>query len=312
MVDLSIIIVSWNTAKLLRECLESIYEHTKGITFEVFVVDNASSDGSVGVVKESFPGVRLIQNRQNAGFSKANNQAIVLSEGRYIALLNPDTLLIEDVFSTLVGYADQYEEVGAIGPMLLNSDGKTIQYVCARRLPTLFGSFCHNSGLARRFPESRLLGRTNMTYWDHRSSRDVEVISGACMVVRRRTVSEVGLMDENQFMYADDIDWCKRIMDARWRIYYCSEAAILHYGGESSKQARTLSNLAAVKSTWYYYRKHSGKAYAYLYAVQIAAFSACKYALAMLPWRGASETLKELYRSKLLWSAKRLTWSDWE
>jgi GT2 family glycosyltransferase len=312
MVDLSIIIVSWNTVKLLRECLESIYGHTKGITFEVFVVDNASSDGSSDMVKESFPGVRLIENSQNAGFSKANNQAIVLSEGRHIALLNPDTLLIEDVFSKLVNYADQHDNVGAIGPKLLNRDGKTIQYVCARRLPSLFDSVCYNSGLSGRFPGSRLLNRTNMTYWDHRSSRYVEVISGACMVVRRKTVDGVGLMDENQFMYADDVDWCKRIMDAGWRVYYCSEASILHYGGESSKQARALTKLSSVKSTWYYYQKHNGRTYAYIYALQIALFSVCKYAVAMLPGRDADGTLKKVHSNNLLWSVRRLSWSDRE
>ena len=312
MPDISIIIVSWNTAKLLQECLESIYTHTKGITFEIFVVDNASSDGSARMVRDLFPGVKLIENSQNAGFSRANNQAIVLSEGRYLTLLNPDTLLIEDVFSKLVNYADQHADVGAIGPKLFNRDGKTIQYICARRLPTLFGSFCYNSGLSIRYPGSRLLGRTNMTYWDRKTSRDVEAISGACMMVRRQAVDEVGLMDENQFMYADDIDWCKRLVDARWRVYYFSDAAILHYGGESSKQMRALANLAAVKSTWYYYRKHGGKAYAYLYVIQIAFFSACKYALTMLPGRDSDETLKEVYRSSMLWSARRLLWSNRE
>jgi len=149
-IDLSIIIVSWNTRDLLKECLKSLYKYTANITFEVIVVDNNSSDGSAHMVREIFPSVNLIENNFNAGFSKANNQAIRISRGRYIALLNPDTLLVEDVFSPLIKYADQHEELGAIGPKILDRDGKSVQYVCARRLPNLYYDLIDNLRLDKK------------------------------------------------------------------------------------------------------------------------------------------------------------------
>jgi len=307
MIDLSIVIVSWNTRELLRECLESLYRYTSDVTFEVFVVDNASSDGSADMVRELFPQVNLIRNEQNLGFSKANNQAIKVSKGKYIALLNPDTLLIEDVFSPLIKYADQHEKIGAIGPKILNRDGKTIQYVCARRLPNLYLEFFELSGLTRKFPKNRIFGSEYMTYWDHDSSRYVEGLSGACMVVNKKAIDDVGMMDENQFMYGDEIDWCKRILDAGWKIYYYSGISIIHYGEESSKQIKhDLINIAK-NSRWYYYKKHYGKIYAFTYCVLISLFSMSKYLWSFLFRKkdNAVKEMMEIYKSNLKWSIQK-------
>lgn len=308
MIDLSIIIVSWNTKRLLQECLESVYAQTKDITFEIFVVDNASSDGSADMVREAFPVVHVIENRQNQGFSRANNQAIKISSGKYIALLNPDTLLIEDVFSPLVRYADRHDEIGAIGPKLICRDGKTIQYSCARKLPTLYHSVCHQAGLINRFPKSRLFSGTTMSYWDHETSRSVECLSGACMVVRKTAVDDIGLMDENQFMYADEVDWCRRLLDAGWKVYYDSAANIIHYGGESSKQLNGFAVLEASKATWYYYRKHHGKAYASAYSGVLCLFSAAKYVRAMVSGRLKPQTgdLRSVYKANMGWAARNI------
>lgn len=308
MTDLSIVIVSWNTKDLLRECLESIYRYTADITFELFVVDNASSDGSANMVKKLFPQVNLIENKQNYGFSKANNQAIRIAKGRYVALLNPDTLLLEDVFSSVIKYADQHEKIGAIGPKILSRDGRSIQNVCARKLPNLYFEFCRLSGLSRKYPATRIFGGEYMSYWDHNSSRYVEALSGACMVINRRVIDDVGLMDEKQFMYGDEIDWCKRILDAKWKIYYYSRSSIIHYGGESTKQAKLFANIEGEKAKCYYYQKYKGKLYAFLFLVQINLFSIGKYTWSIFfrSKNAHAEELLNLYKSVFIWSFKQL------
>jgi len=295
MLDLSVIIVSWNTRQLLQECLESLYRHTKGITFEVFVVDNNSSDGSPEMVSTLFPRVNVIANDYNAGFSKANNQAIRVSKGRYVALLNPDTLLTEDVFSPLILYADRHDKIGAIGPKIFCGDGKTIQYSCAKKLPNLYSAFCSASGLSSR---SKIFDGVHMSYRDHESSRYVEAICGACMVVRKIAIDAVGLMDENQFMYGDEIDWCKRFADSGWRIYYYADASIIHYGGESSKQVMQEANFQFLRARRYYFRKHHGELYAFAYSVQIGLFSLIKYIWTLL-FRGKNTRNREIMENHM-------------
>lgn len=303
-VDLSIVIVSWNTRDLLRECIESVCRHTKGVTIEVFVVDNASSDGSAKMVAETFPEVKLIANEVNAGFSKANNQAIRLSVGRYVALLNPDTLLIEDVFSPLVKFADENVGVGAIGPKILNADGKTIQYSCARRLPNLFFDFCRLSGLSRRFGKSRLFGGEYMGYWDHSDSRFVEALSGACMLVRKDAIDRVGMLDENQFMYGDEIDWCKRLRGAGYDVYYLSALSIIHYGGESAKFNAVLTSVSAERSRLYYYQKHRGRGYSLSFNILVCVLASMKllWAVGRRNNTGTRGNDTQIYRETVRWS----------
>lgn len=307
MLDVSIIIVSWNVRDLLKECLTSIYKYTTEISFEVFVVDNASSDGSADMVRELFPQVNVIANDYNAGFSKANNQAIRISKGRYIALLNPDTLLIEDVFSPLVKYADRHNKIGAIGPKIMCSDGKTIQKVCARRLPNLYFDFCRLSGLSSKFP--KIFGWEYMTCWDHKSSSYVECLSGACMLVNKKAIDDVGLMEENQFMYGDEIDWCTRLLKDGWKIYYYADVSIIHYGGESSKQLKFLMTMEDEKARIYYYKKHRGGFYAFLYGLLVLIFYFGKYI-----WRNTFRNqdmdvkdLTALYKNISNWAMKTLT-----
>lgn len=308
MVDLSIIVVSWNTRELLRDCLVSVYRHTSGITFELFVVDNCSSDGSAEMVRTSFPGVILIENNHNAGFSKANNQAIRVSTGKYVGLLNSDTILVEDVFTPLLEYADKHDRIGAIGPKMFYPDGQTIQNSCARNLPNLYFDFCRLSGLSRRFPTWRLFGGEYMSYWDHDSSRSVKSLSGACMVVRRNTINQVGLMDEHQFMFGDEIEWCKRIGDARWDIYYHAKAAIIHYGGESARQAKQACSIEAEKAQMYFYRKYKGRPYAFLFSLQVFFFNLSKYAWSKL-FRNKNSRVRDvmnIYRTMYKWSFREI------
>ncbi len=308
MIDLSVIIVSWNTRELLRECLASLNRFTKGITFEVFVVDNASSDGSADMVNRDFPQVKLIQNEKNAGYSRANNQAIKDSKGRYVALLNPDTVLIEEVFSPLVEYADRHDDIGAIGPKVLCRDGKTVQNVCARNLPNLYYDFCRLSGLSRRFSGTQLFGGEYQSYWDHQTSRYVEGLLGACMLVRKTAIDEVGLMDEKQFMYGDEIDWCRRLLDAGWGIYYDADASIIHCGGESSNQVKVFAGVEAEKALKYYYWKHNGQWYALLFSLELGILTFGKYVWSVL-FKSKSPRVKELmniYKSTFTWSFREL------
>ena len=295
MFDLSIVIVSWNTRELLRECLESLYKYTSQLTFEVFVVDNNSSDGSPEMVRTLFPRVNVIANDYNAGFSKANNQAIRVSKGRYIALLNPDTVLTEDVFSPLIANADQHAKIGAIGPKIFCRDGKKIQYSCAKKLPNLYSAFCSASGLSSR---SRIFYGAYMSDRDYESSRYVEALCGACMVVRKSAIEAVGLMDENQFMYGDEIDWCKRLADSGWYIYYYADASIIHYGGESSKQAMQQINFQFLRARRYYFRKHHGELYAFVYSTQLGLFSLFKYIWILL-FRAKNRSHREIMANHL-------------
>ncbi len=306
MVDLSIIIVSWNTRDLLKECLDSIYKYTSNITFEVIVVDNASSDGSVDLVKKMFPQVHVIANDYNAGFTKANNQGIKISNGKYIAILNPDTRLIENVFGPLVEIMKKQNDIGAIGPKILSGDGTSIQYVCARKLPTPYLDLINNLKLDKKFPN--LFSGIYMYNWDHNNSRFVELISGACMVIRKKTIEDIGLFDEKQFMYADDLDMCKRILEGRWKIYYHANVSIIHYGGESSKKIKIFTNIAMLESKYYYYQKHHGKNYAIIFCLQTLVVNGGKYLRSKLI-RNKKEQYIELthiYKRSINWSIKKI------
>lgn len=305
--DLSIVIVSWNVRDYLKACIESIYKHTKGINFEVIVVDNASSDGSANMVRKFFPEVKIITNKYNAGFSKANNQAINMSKGKYIAILNPDTLLIEDIFNPIVKYLEKHNDIGAIGPKILNEDEKSIQYVCARRLPNPFFDLIDYMKLYRKFP--KIFGGSYMANWDHRTSRFVEVLSGACMVIRKKVIDEVGLFDENQFMYVDDIDLCKRMIKFGWKIYYYADVSLIHYGGESSKKIKEFTNIKKLESKNYYYLKHHGKIYSLTFCLLIMFLNMGKY-LRRKILRDRKEQvieLLEIYKTSIAWSIKEIS-----
>jgi GT2 family glycosyltransferase len=289
--DLTIVIVNWNTRDFLVACLRSLFLHTQGLSFEVYVVDNASADGSADCVASSFPQVHLIANRSNLGFSRANNQALRVAQGEFVALLNPDTSLIENVFLPLVQEMRSRPEVGAAGPMILNGDGRTVQVSCARRLPRLLFNFCDMTGLARRFPRSRLFGAEYMSFWDHGDSRYVEALSGACMVVRKKAIDSVGLLDESQFMYCDDIDWCLRFLAGGWKIYYVAPARVIHFGGEGIKQALLEMNLQVMKAQDHYYRKHNGSVYAWCFCGLVFSVSTCKYIWRRIVMRGGDRRL---------------------
>jgi GT2 family glycosyltransferase len=261
--DLSIIIVSFNVKRLLEECLRSIYEYTKGISFEVIVIDNASQDGTALMIEEYFPHVKLLRSTDNLGFSKANNIGIGNSNGRHILFLNPDTYISDDCFTGLVQYLDGNPNCGAIGPKILLSDEKTIQYSCARKLNTPMSAIFRVTHL------SRIWGDEYMSGWDHMDSREVECLSGSCMMVRRSVLDKINAFDENQFMYQDDTDLCFRIRKSDYKIFYCSTSKIVHLGGQSTKQINLKMRIEEEKAILYYFQKHYGSFWAFIYRLTV-------------------------------------------
>lgn len=237
-VDLSIIIVNYNVKEFLAQALNSILKATHSLNTEIFVVDNASTDGSVRLIRERFAGVKLIANEQNVGFSAANNQALRLARGRFICLINPDTVVQENTFTTLVDFMDQHPEAGMVGCKILNPDG-SLQLGCKRSYPTPWVAFSKIMGLSRLFPKSRIFGQYNLTYLDDDQLHEVEAISGSFMLLRQEILARVGYLDEDFFMYGEDLDWCYRVQEGGWKIFYVPLTRIIHYKGESSKQRQS-------------------------------------------------------------------------
>jgi len=263
-VDLSVIIVNWNTRDRLAECLASIGRQAGGIALETWVVDNGSADGSVELVKGQFPWVRLLANRENRGFARANNQALRLAQGRHLLLLNPDTVVLDGALDAMVHFMDHHPDAGVVGCRLLNPDG-TLQ-TSSYRFPTLLTILASTYRLKRLLPLGSLrasaLGRLLEGRFGHLSSHDrvrsVDFVTGACMMVRREAMEQVGLMDEGFFLYAEEIDWCRRIKEAGWEVYFIPRAQVMHHIGQSSAQSEDALALL-YRSRCYYFRKHHGR-----------------------------------------------------
>lgn len=235
-VKLSVIIVNYNVRAYLEQCLRSVFRALDGIAGEVFVVDNQSSDGSVEMVREKFPGVTLIANAGNVGFSRANNQAIRVANGEYVLLLNPDTVVGEDVFAKAVAFMDARPKVGGLGVRMIDGTGRFLPE-SKRGLPTPAVAFFKIIGLAWLFPRSRVFGRYHLGHLPEHETAQIEILSGACMFLRKKTLDEVGLLDEHFFMYGEDIDLSYRITLGGYENWYLPEARIIHYKGESTKKS---------------------------------------------------------------------------
>ena len=233
-ITLSIIIVNWNTREHLRACLRSLFAYPPEERFEVWVVDNASSDDSVQMVREQFPQVNLIANEQNMGYGRANNLALRQAQGEFALILNSDIEVTPHAQQALIDFMRQHPEARAAGGQLILPDG-SIQPSCSERL-TLWAVFCEQSLLAKAFPRSRLLGGYTLTWWSYDSVREVEQVVGACLMLRRQPDGSFPLFDEHYFMYAEDTELCHRIRQAGGRIYYVPHARFRHHLGASSEQ----------------------------------------------------------------------------
>ena len=258
MIDLSIVIVSWNVCKLLNDCLTSIYKNNWQHNLEVFVVDNDSSDQSVKMVRDKFPQVKLISNKTNLGFPKANNQAIRRSAGRHILLLNPDTVVKPKSLDLMIDYLDQHPQTGALGPKLLNPNG-TLQRSCLG-FPTLGALIMRNLFLEYLWPSNPWSRKYLLNDWNHLNLREVDQPMGAALLVRKTVIDQIGLMDENIYMFFDEVDWCTRIKLADFKIFFFPEAEITHWGGQSIKKWSGFKlSRSWNKSRDYYFRKHFGQ-----------------------------------------------------
>ncbi|MCC5875550.1 MAG: glycosyltransferase [Candidatus Sumerlaeia bacterium] len=259
-VDLSVIIVNYNARALLLDCLDSLPTATTNHHMETIVVDNDSQDGSVEAAGEwvppdQFSAPEIIANMGNLGFTKANNQGIARSSGRYVVLLNNDTVVHPDAFGQAIEYLDKHPDIGAAGLRLLNRDG-SLQLSC-RRFPSFSQAlFNRYSILTRLFPNNRFSREYLMTDMEHNEVRDVDWVSGACLLIRREVLDQVGDLDERFFMYSEDVDFCYRVWEAGWRVTYLPFAEVTHLIGQSSRRARVLTIIERHKSMYRFYKKH--------------------------------------------------------
>lgn len=258
MLDVSIVIVNWNVKELLRRCLKSIYEHTHLVRFEVFVVDNASSDGSADMVQKEFPNVHLIENDENLGYARANNQAIVKTKSEYVLLLNPDTELINDGIANLVAVAREHSTAGVIGGTLLNPD-MTLQ-ASVRRFPTLSSQALIMLKLHNFFPGLPTFRKYFARDINPNQEQEVDQVMGAFFLISRRALEIVGTLDERFFIWFEEVDYCKRVKSAGLAVLYTPRARIIHHGGESFAQVfaprrQKMLNDSLAK----YMRKHHGR-----------------------------------------------------
>lgn len=275
--DVSIVIVSWNTCDILRNCLESVYSETKDVHFEVIVVDNGSTDDSVAMVKQDFPQVVLIENQENRGFAAANNQGMAIAKGRYVLLLNSDTVVLGNAVIKTVVFSDSHPKAGIVGCQVLNPD-KFLQPTCFM-FPSVLNMFLSSSYLYKLFPRTKFFGRELMSWWNRDDVREVDAVTGCFMMVRREAIEQVGLMDEQFFMYGEETDWCYRFKKAGWEIMFTPEPQIIHLGGASSKSVRAEMILQTRASILLFFKKHRST---FSYCLACLAFS--MHALTRIPY----------------------------
>lgn len=297
------IIVNWNTRELLAQCLESLPAATGGLACEVIVVDNGSSDGSPALVASRFPSVRLLANGENAGYVRANNQALPLAQGRYVLLLNSDTVAPPESLMRMVQFMDEHPEVGAAGPKLLNPDG-TFQGSYAY-FPTIGSVALSAAGLARRL---YLPYDPSPAPRPDEVSHPVDWVPGACLLVRRSAAEQIGPLDEGFWMYSEDTDWCYRLHLAGWQVYYLPEVTMVHVGGASSSQRRPESIARLYRSKLRFFRKHRNPTAVVALRWVILAVYLLKAGLALvtgwLPTRRA-RTQVQLRTAQLVWQECR-------
>jgi GT2 family glycosyltransferase len=303
--DISIIIVNFNTLGLLRDCLNSVMQ-TEGRACEMIVVDNASADGSADMVEGEFRGVLLVRNSQNAGFAKANNQGIRLARGRYVLLLNSDTIVRQGALGSMAAFLDSEAAVGGVACKLLNEDG-TIQASVGDRpgpmllLFRLLGASRLISGdrprrrLARSF--GFLLGRTVRSYLTpyavDRSPVEVESISAACLMLRKEVVEQVGFLDESFFMYLEDMDYCIRIRQAGWKLYYLPGGEVVHLGGGSTGGRMRNNSSHSYRALFHFYRKHFSYSMLVAARAMVLTTSSVRW---MWNWTGCRFSKRPVYR----------------
>ncbi len=254
-VFISVVIISFNGLDFIEDCVSSVIDSLKGITYEVIVIDNASSDGTVQILQSQFPGVRLIQNEINYGFARAVNQGLAIAGGEYILILNQDTRIVDQAIVKLAERMRQDDTIGTIGPKFIGFDGKLQK--CGRAFPEYRDLLWEFTGLSRLFPKSRVFSRWKMGWFDHLTEMEIDQPMGAALMVSRQAVKKVGDFDEGFGMFFNDVDFCRRIMENGYRKLYYPDAVIMHYVGGSTEKMKPKMVLESHRAMYRYFKKYS-------------------------------------------------------
>jgi GT2 family glycosyltransferase len=308
--DVSIIIVNWNSAVFLRQCLVSIYRSTAGIDFEIIIVDNASFDGCKEMLQREFPQVRFIQSEKNLGFAKANNAAFTVSSGRNILFLNPDTEIEGPALETLSRWLDSLPDAGVVGAKVLNSD-RSVQTSCIRAFPTILNQLLDSNALRNAFPRAGMWGARSL-FTDDGAPAQVDAVSGACSMIKRSVFERIGMFSPDYFMYSEDIDLCFKVQEAGWKTYYVPTAVIVHHGGASSSQTseNAFSSVMMLESRWRFFRKTRPLWYCWFYRMVMFTASMIRIGTALFIWPfyrllGKAASIRNVMKK---WTA-RLRWT---
>ena len=303
--DVSVILVNWNTRDILRDCLKSVYEQVGFVKFEVIVVDNASTDGSYDMVRNLFPKIMLISNDTNIGYAAAVNQGMRVAKGRYFLILNSDTLICDRAIEKTTVYADDHPQAAVIGCQVYGK--REIPQLTSFRFPSALNLFLSVFGLSRIFKKNRFFGRERMQHWLHDTERQVDVVAGVFMLVRREAVDEVGLMDEAYFFLYEETDWCYRFRQAGWKVLFWPGAKIIHVGGggQSRKKVNLKIMVQTQKSALIFFKKHSSHI-EYLLARFLMAIHC---GLRCITWRFLT-VCKKIIGKDATYEAER-TWGFW-
>ncbi len=283
--DVSIVIVSWNVKDLLRQCLQSLLAagpSAAHLTTEIIVVDNASTDASPGMVRAEFPQVQLIASERNLGYAGGNNTGAAAAQGRFVFLLNPDTIVKPNVLALMVAYMEAHPSVGALGPQLLWPDGMVQS--SRRRFPTLGSLFWESTLLEQWFPHNRYAQSYHLADLPPDQPRKVDWVVGAALMIRQEAWLQVGPMDEPFFMYFEETDWCRRSAEAGWETHYLPTAQVTHYEGKSSEQVMAARTLRFQRSKLHYTRKYFGSGWAMVLRLFLWATFAFQWVEESLKW----------------------------
>lgn len=295
--DVSVIVVNWNTRELLRHCLDSVREASVALKIETIVIDNASHDGSAESVRRHFPEVTLIENGENLGFSAANNQGLARAGGRYVLLLNSDAVLKPGALEEVVAWAEANPQAGMVGCRVLNTDG-SLQVSCMR-FPDFQGLLTSALFLPRLLPKWGFLGYEDLTWWDHRDEREVDVLKGCFILARSAAIRQIGMLDESFWLYGEETDWCQRMKQAGWSIHFTPRAEIIHHGGASTNQ---LSGWI-LHQLWGAKLQFTGKHRSPTHHALCSAAIALWFAIRIVPFTAAALLSRE--RRKTSWNRAR-------
>ena len=315
--DLSIIIVNWNSKDYLRKCIASIMSETRGIKFEIVVIDGASFDGCDEMLRQYYPQVRFIQSDRNIGFAKANNEAFKASKGGYLLFINPDTEIVNGAVQVMLHQLKSLADAGIVGARLLNTD-RTIQTSCIRSFPTITNEILDFEELRIRFPHSRLWGMAPLFKGSENPS-EVDAISGACMMVSRSVFEKVGMFSTHYFMYSEDIDLCFKTARSGFKNYYVPSAIVIHHGGGSSaeNEVSTFASVMMVESQWRFFVRNRSRGYGWFYRLSIMVASTVRIIMATMLWRFAAVSEKnatwgatvQKWLSRLRWALGLESWA---